>query len=72
MKIKRRVKQQNERSNFRFSKQKVYFSESTNLSYHYKGKNNGGVFMFLTTGGGSGSFHGYERDVEKLNLQEKN
>ena len=70
MKIKRRVKQQNERSSFRFSKQKVYFSEETGLTYHYEGKNNGGVFMFLTNGGGS--FYGYESDMEKLNLQEKN
>ncbi len=72
MKIRRRIRVKNERSKFRFSKMKVYYSDVTGLSYHYEGKNNGGVFMFITTGKGlSGSFNGYESDVEKLNLKEK-
>tara|TARA_R110000822_G_scaffold107818_1_gene236892 strand:+ start:303 stop:515 length:213 start_codon:yes stop_codon:yes gene_type:complete len=68
-----KYKEQNKKSKFRFSKQKVYFSEETGVSYHYQGKNSGGVFMFLTTGKNksSGMFNGYESEMERLNLQEK-
>lgn len=70
---RKRTKQTSERSKYRFSKMKTYYSELTGLTYHYEGKNNGGVFQFLTTGGErSGMFSGYERDMDRLQLKEKN
>lgn len=49
----------------------MYYSTKTGLTYHYEGKYMG-CFTFLTTGKGStGSFHGYEESLLKLELQEK-
>ena len=70
MKVRRRVRVQNEKSKYRFSKQKVY-KDRDNNSYFYEGKNSGGVFQFLVVGNNSGSWSGYERDLDMLNLQER-
>lgn len=69
--VRRRVRVKNEKSKYRFSKNKVYTSELTGLNYHYQGKNAGGVFQFLTTGnGGTLMWSGYERELDKLELKE--
>ena len=74
MRVRRRVRVQNERSKYRFSKQKMYYSEQEEfkgLSFSYMGKD-GGVFWFLVIGKDhNGSWRGYENDMDKLNLKEK-
>lgn len=71
MKKRRRVRVQNERSKYRFSKSKSYCDKDGNV-YQYDGKNSGGVFQFYMFKDGSSrlvSF--YERDLDKLQLKER-
>ena len=64
--VRRRVRTKNEKSSYRFSKSKVYFSKNTGLKYFYEGKTYS-TFYFITS---QGLTTIQEYQLKDLNLQE--